>query len=295
MKPLRRRHLAARLTDPLMTSRFRQGEALPITQNPAEILKPIEREGCNVDRQAVYIGIDGCKAGWIAVLLSADAQCQVKLYASIYELWEELRAARLLLIDMPIGLPPAECPIRQCDRDARRMLKPRRASAVFPAPIRAVLQAGSYEEANMRSKQLASRGLSKQTWHLVKKIRELDLLLQSDPTARGKLVEAHPELSFAVLSDSGQPMLHNKKTKLGFDERIGHLQKLYPQAESVVDRALKLYKRKEVARDDVVDALILAVTALVSGGIDGLTGVPLTRQYDELGLPMQIVFYRKNL
>ncbi|MEK3914069.1 hypothetical protein [Paenibacillus sp. FSL H7-0331] len=34
---MRRKHLLTRRTEPLMTSRLRQGDALPITQNPVKI------------------------------------------------------------------------------------------------------------------------------------------------------------------------------------------------------------------------------------------------------------------
>ena len=50
----------------------------------------------------------------------------------------------LIVIDVPIGLLHAG--ERECDRAARKLIGKRR-SSVFPAPIRAMLDAETYEEA----------------------------------------------------------------------------------------------------------------------------------------------------
>jgi predicted RNase H-like nuclease len=243
-------------------------------------------------------GIDGCRAGWIAVILSTDGNWTTKLYDCIAGLWEAEGQADLLLIDMPIGLPSQVKAVRQCDIDARQLLRPKRASSIFPAPIREILMASEYAEANKLSKELTARGLSKQTWHLMSKIRELDKLLQSDKPAHKKLLESHPELCFATLS--GAPMKHNKKTQAGYEERLELLAKLYPQAEVIVNHTLAAYPRKEVSRDDIVDALVLAVSALLGGkAVEAMKGmesaVPLCLEHDTTGLPMQIVYYSRSL
>jgi len=244
-------------------------------------------------RSGKSVGIDGCRAGWMAVSLTVDGLWEMKVYETIGACWEELSEADLLLIDMPIGLPSATMPVKLCDVEARKLLSPTRTSSVFPTPIRDLLAVWEYAEANALSKELTSRGLSKQTWNLMHKIRGLDLLLQSDKTARLKLRESHPELCFTILNE-GVPMKYNKKMQAGYEQRLQLLTELCPEADRIVNQTLTRYQRKAVVRDDIVDALVLAISALwVSKEGKELGMVPLNKQWDATGLPMQIYFITK--
>ncbi|MEK3914070.1 DUF429 domain-containing protein [Paenibacillus sp. FSL H7-0331] len=238
-----------------------------------------------------FVGIDGCKAGWMTVILSTEGNWTAKVYKELSELWRDYGDAKLLLIDMPIGLPSCMTAVRSCDLEARQLLQPKRASSIFSAPIRELLDVSSYSDANALSKQLTSRGLSKQAWFIIPKIRELDQLLQISPIAPKKLRESHPELCFTTLS--GAPMLHNKQTEAGYEERIELLELLYPKARTIVQHTLAAYPRKAVARDDIVDALVLAISALLSRG--NILTVPFIMERDETGLPMQITYPPKSL
>jgi predicted RNase H-like nuclease len=81
-----------------------------------------------------HIGVDGCKAGWIAV--SKDAgELTCRLANTVCELLSAFPNAERVLIDVPIGLPWRDEPIRPCDRLARSILGDRR-SSVFPVPCR---------------------------------------------------------------------------------------------------------------------------------------------------------------
>jgi predicted RNase H-like nuclease len=79
---------------------------------------------------------------------------------------------------MPIGLP--ERGPRACDLEARRLLGPGRASSVFPAPIRPVLVATSYDDACQIRLQVEGKKLSRQAWVIVPKIREVDDMLRDN-------------------------------------------------------------------------------------------------------------------
>ncbi|UQZ82651.1 hypothetical protein SK3146_01810 [Paenibacillus konkukensis] len=241
-----------------------------------------------MNQPSLDVGIDGCRAGWIAVALQPGEQWDIRLYEHLDPVWEAYRDARTVLIDMPIGLLSGSCAEdgRRCDREARLRLKPHRASSVFPAPIREVLEAADYEEAAAWSRKLCSRGLSKQSWNLVPKIRQADALVRRDAQAAVRLTESHPELVFAALF--GGPMAHGKKTQHGFEERLRHLSGVYPPAEAVVSCGLERFPRKSVARDDIVDALALAVAGRVAQG--KLQTVPEEAQFDSLGIPMRIAF-----
>ena len=91
------------------------------------------------------LGVDGWRGRWVGALLTGRA---VELLVL-----EDVAAAlavpdvELIAIDMPIGL--SDDGARACDMEARRRLSPfGAASSVFPAPVRPVLAAGSYEEAH---------------------------------------------------------------------------------------------------------------------------------------------------
>ena len=113
-------------------------------------------------------------------------------------------------VDIPIGLPDGAP--RLADRLARAHL-PGAASRVFPAPARVTLaHADDYAAALSASRQAIGRGLSKQAFHLLPAIADVDATL---PDAR--VVEVHPEVSFAAMSGR---VLPSKKTPLGRTDRI---------------------------------------------------------------------------
>ncbi len=179
-------------------------------------------------------------------------------------------------IDIPIGLP-ADGP-RRCDLEARRLLGPRR-SSIFPAPVRAALGAGTYAEACAVSREISGKGLSRQLYNILGKIREVDAL--QSPSLQERLFEACPELSFAVMS-GGVPMPHYKRTAEGRAERVAALH------ESGLGDVTPILDAPPAGatRDDVLDALVLAWTArrYVAGAERRLGG-----EIDEFGLRMEVV------
>ena len=189
-----------------------------------------------------------------------------------------LESGRLVAaaVDIPIGLPTDEP--RRCDLEARRLLGPRRAS-VFPAPVRAALDAGTYAETCDVSQKISGKALSIQLYNILGKIREVDAF--QSPSLQRRLFEACPELSFAVMA-RGVPMGHNKRSADGRAERIAVLH------EHVgVDVPALLEARAPGAQpDDVLDALALAWTArrCLGGSCLRLGG-----ELDATGLRMEIV------
>lgn len=55
-----------------------------------------------------------------------------------------------------------------------------------------------------------------------------------------------------------------------------------------VIRTNKVFSRREVQRDDILDALVAAVTA--TGGSTGLSSIPETRELDQRGIALEIVY-----
>ena len=229
-------------------------------------------------------GVDGCRAGWFCVGL-ADGRLSGSLHPTLSTFLEGTCAADTILIDIPIGLKGGADGPRQCDVLARQLLGPR-ASSVFSAPIRELLQAGTYLEANALSRQLADKGLSKQTWNICAKIREVDRIMQTCDKARESLHEAHPELCFYGLN-RGQPMQHSKRRRAGFDERLALLARHLPDVRRFLDQMLDCHPRSRLAPDDVLDAAACALTASLRGS---WRHCPDVREQDRTGLPMAIVF-----
>jgi hypothetical protein len=101
-----------------------------------------------------------------------------RLCSTLHELAYSEPVPQVIALDMPIGLP--ERGPRACDLEARRLLGPGRASSVFPAPIRPVLVATSYDDACQIRLQVEGKKLSRQAWVIVPKIREVDDMLRDN-------------------------------------------------------------------------------------------------------------------
>lgn len=230
-------------------------------------------------------GVDGCKGGWIYAAILGD-QLSFGTVGQLDELLGDIPCAARVFVDIPIGLRDESGEGRVCDVQARRLLRPLRTSSVFNAPIRAILNTPDYQSANAASKRLSGKGLSRQSYNIIPKIREVDELMGSSDKARKVIREAHPEVCFCGLA-GGHPVEHSKKTKEGFRERLALLSLHQPGIEASVEQALSSYARKVVAADDILDAAVCAVTAKMP---EYWRTVPDTPELDSLGLPMEIVY-----
>ena len=110
---------------------------------------------------------------------------------------------------------------RQDDRAARKALGRPRASSVFPAPARAVLDldARSFQEANEFSKETVGKGITQQTFAILPTIKEVDALLRSSANARDLIREVHPGLCFWALNCEERIWL-NKSNPASLRERL---------------------------------------------------------------------------
>ena len=244
-----------------------------------------------------FLGVDGCKGGWLAVKLSLFGDWEVNLYSSFAELWEKHAAAALILVDIPIGLRQGsrntgsrERQERRCDKEARKLLGPRR-SCVFRVPCRPAVYAGSYDRALAKNEKLTGTRIFKATWNIVGKIRQVDEFLSSNPEARESVREIHPELCFWSLNRC-RPLQYSKRQENGYQERLELLKTWYPQCKAIVEYAEEYAKKnypQEVKQDDILDALAAAITAKV--GFDKLSCLPPQPERDSQGLPMEMVYF----
>lgn len=235
-----------------------------------------------------FIGIDGCKDGWFCVALGENDNWSFRVSTDMQSLAEYISQANSVLIDIPVGLLNSGPNERQCDTQARKLLSKPRSSSVFPAPARQSLLANDYQEALIINRKATGRGLSKQTWAIVPKIREIDNLLLSRLDLQGIVRECHPELCFWALNGKSA-MQYNKKTKEGKQERLAVLEKYFTQCYELFEQASSEFLRRQVAHDDIIDAMVCAVTAKF--GYNNYTTVPPLPLKDARGLPMEMVFW----
>jgi predicted RNase H-like nuclease len=212
----------------------------------------------------------------VVIAIDDDTTSIVERVSDLFTVVRLLESGELAVvgIDIPIGLPRRGP--RACDVEARRMIGPRR-SSVFPAPIRGVLEATTYGEAVARCRALSGKGLSRQAFGLLSKVRDVDRVMT--PQRQRHLVEVHPEASFTALA--GSPMAHYKKTPAGRAERLGALRTVFPD----IDRHAEV-RIDGVSPDDVLDAH--AVTWSARRWL-ARAHIQLGGQVDERGLRMEIV------
>lgn len=190
------------------------------------------------------LGVDGCKLGWVGVVWG-DA-CTVLVAPTIGDLVASAGDVEAVAIDIPIDLP-VSAP-RTVEGLARKRL-PGRASTVFNAPAASVLEVPDYHAGNAANRAALGLGLSKQTWYLVPKIRDVRDWLATGPTV--PVVEAHPEVCFAAMN--GGVLVDGKTTAAGEALR----------RRLLADHGLHVAadRRRGVAVDDVLDAAAVAWTA----------------------------------
>jgi len=232
------------------------------------------------DALTTAVGVDGCRGGWIAAIKHPHREVALLLAPDFAGIRRAVPDSALILVDMIIGLPDRDQPARACDRAARQTLAPH-ASRVFAAPPREALAAETYAEACERARAATGAAISKQTFHLIPKIKELDSV--SDPRIR----ESHPELVFARLN-GGRPIASSKKTPEGVAGRMHALERVLAGCHGTYLTACHHLPRKLVQPDDVLDALALCA---VARDPESLTALPEGETpKDATGKPMQIWF-----
>ena len=212
---------------------------------------------------AAVLGADGCPGGWVGARLIGDA-ITVVVAASISELVDAASPVAVVGVDMPIGLPDGGAE-RTAEALARRRLPVGRKSSVFPTPMRAACEAGTWAEANALNKAACGRGLSHQGFGLTRKILEVDAHVRSG--ARVRVVEVHPEVSFAAIDPAA--VVASKKTVAGRAARGAALEGAGLALPPVV-------RGRGYAVDDLLDACAVAWSArrLALGEAESLPDPP---------------------
>ncbi|HEX6981881.1 MAG TPA: DUF429 domain-containing protein [Balneolaceae bacterium] len=230
------------------------------------------------------LGIDGCRAGWIAISLD-DENAGYWLLESDSELGDFFEKFDRIFIDVPIGLSEDEH-IRECDQHLRKVLGPDYYASVFNPPMRLALHAPTYGEASMTSYESTGKKISIQAWNITPNIKAVDQFLQQDEGLREKVFESHPELLFQKLN-GGSSILQKKATKKGLRHRLGLLKGQSKFADDFFRDIKEEYRRNQVDEDDIIDAMALALFARRSMNAEMKT-LPENPPVDSTGLKMAI-------
>ena len=202
---------------------------------------------------APVLGVDACPGGWVGVVIDPDRRTSVFVapgIAGLVELVRERHDVSVVAIDIPIGLPDTGG--RRADAEARRALVGK-ASSVFSTPVRAAVEAATYEEARAANLAATEGGtsVSAQAYALSEKVLQVDAWVRGRPGAR--VIEVHPELSFARMT--GAPVLERKKDAAGVRARREAL-----AAHGIVAPAW--FRGAGFGEDDLLDACAVAWTAV---------------------------------
>lgn len=233
-------------------------------------------------------GVDGCKAGWIAILrnLTDPADTRLHVFADFGKLLEFEPFLQIIAVDMPIGLPDF---IGAGGRGPEKSVRPnlgQRQSSVFSVPSRAAVFTEDYRDACAIALKTSDppKKISKQAFNLFPKIREIDALMTPDLETR--LYEVHPELAFWRLNGEREMNLPKKvkgrANPDGLDQRRDLL------ATCGLDRGfLDQPSPRGCGRDDLLDA---AVNCLIAERIHAGNAEPFPGDYqrDAKGLRIAI-------
>lgn len=226
-------------------------------------------------------GVVPCSGGWIAATAKVQgvtiAPEPPQLFREFIEVLDYKPAYQIVALFAPIGLldDPASRG-RTCDREARALLGPPRASAIASAPVRAALAATSYE----RAAEVNGGHLSPIRWRQLKKIAEVDGVIA--PYWQRTVFEVHPELSFFQLNDD-RPLRFPKRTQAGIGERRSLLSARLPGVERLLEATVP-----RVATPQIIDAMACLWTSrrILSRAI---TRLPEDPEWDAMGLRMEIL------
>ena len=242
---------------------------------------------------SLFVGVDGCRCGWFSVGFDTHGRYELKVFSAFGELLAYYHEAKLILVDIPIGLPEGPGG-RDADRCARKRLGNPRQSSVFRTPTRQTVRQVShepkaYDAANKEERRTAGVGLSRQTFAIAQKIDEVDKAMSACGRGAGPLIrESHPEVCFWALGGQ-KPMRFNKRRPAGAVKRIRVLEKVEPRTRQIFDEACCRFLDCGAAEDDILDALALAVTAYRGHG--RLQTLPDRPPRDAEDLPMEMVYY----
>lgn len=203
--------------------------------------------------KGLYLGVDGCKEGWVAVALHEDGTfCDSMVAKELSVLIDYYPKGKTIGVDMPLDL--VNEPTRIADQLVRKELGPKRGRSVFPAIPKFMIEPRwinlGANELNDESRNRFDCAFSRQTINLKKKILEVNQCSLNG----SNIIEVHPELCFMHMNN-GVPLSYSKKTWNGMQHRLSLL----------TSTGIKLPndmgpKTGIISSDDIIDAAAVAWT-----------------------------------
>jgi predicted RNase H-like nuclease len=239
-------------------------------------------------------GVDGCRAGWLAVFRPLDGQeSRARILSSLVDVFSAPELPAIVAVDIPIGLPKiSRRGGRAADVECRKILGRDRQSSIFPPPSRAALGAASFLEACKieLTNSTPPKKMNQQTFNIFGKIREADAIAH---LFQGRIFECHPEVSFWAMNGGLAMQLAKKVSRRknpdginqsGLEERR---QLLARNGFSEAFLSARLGLAKECGPDDLLDACVAAWTAARIFKAQAIR-FPATAESDEQGVDMAI-------
>ncbi|MGF9756130.1 DUF429 domain-containing protein [Microvirga sp. 0TCS3.31] len=211
-------------------------------------------------------GIDGCRAGWIAVLLrvSDPHTHRIMTAPTLAAIADTPEQPAVIAVDMPIGLPEHTEGSGRLPEQLIRPLLGQRQSSVFAIPSRRAVEAENYGEACAVAAATSEppRKVSRQGFAIFPKIREIDALLRTRPDLIARVYEVHPELAFWALN--GRKALDQPKKVKGTPYAPGMALRraLLSRSGFLPLSLIHAPPPRGAAQDDLLDALAGLTVAL---------------------------------
>ncbi len=236
-------------------------------------------------------GVDGCRCGWIAVLMRVDDPQMHRIVTAqnLAAIADAPERPAPIAVDMPIGLPER---IEGSGRLPEQLIRPllgARQSSVFAIPSRRAVEAEDYGQACAIAAATSEppRKVSRQGFAIFPKIREIDALLRARPELAPRVFEVHPELAFWALN--GRTALSEPKKVKGtpYGPGMALRRQLLLQSGLVPEALIQAAPPPGAAQDDLLDALAGLTVALdIARG--GGQSFPSPPGRDAHGLPVAI-------
>jgi len=209
-------------------------------------------------------GADGCPAGWLVVLreLSGKHSPLTRIAPAFADLLALPEAPRIIAIDMPIGLPDRTTIGGRAPDIAARANLGARQSSVFAVPSRAAVMMNHYAAACTMALETSDppRKISKQTWHLFPRIREIDALMT--PVLQERVFECHPEVAFWAMNGESALSEPKKVKSRPYQPGLALRRRLLIEAGFAPEFVSATHFRPSAAGpDDFLDACACAWTA----------------------------------
>jgi predicted RNase H-like nuclease len=241
-------------------------------------------------------GVDGCRTGWIAVLMRADNpdDHRIATAPTLAGIVDGPEQPTVVAVDMPIGLPDRMQGSGRMPEQLIRPLLGGRQSSVFAIPSRRAVEADDYGEACALAAATSDppRKVSRQGFALFPKIREIDALLRARPDLASRVYEVHPELAFWALN--GRKALDQPKKVKGtpYGPGMALRRRLLTRSGLLPEALIHAAPPRGAAQDDLLDALAGLTVALDIARGEGQS-FPDPPGRDAHGLPVSIWTLRR--